>query len=117
MEPEATNLPPPQDAAARIAAEHPKIFEAYVELGQACRQAGPITAHTARLVKIALAIGAGLEGAVHSHVRRGLAEGLSAAEMKHVALLAIPTLGFPAAARAATWIEDLTDRSRVISRD
>ncbi len=99
-------LPP---AARRVARGHPEIWKAYDELGRACAEAGPLDEPTRRLVKLALAIGAGLEGAVHSHVRRGLTEGLSAEQMKQVALLAIPTLGFPAASRALTWIEDFTD--------
>lgn len=59
-------------------------------------------------MKLALAIGAGSEGAVHSHVRRALAEGASREELEHVALLAIPTLGFPQAVAALTWIKDIT---------
>ncbi len=30
--------------------------------------------------------------------------------LKHIALLAMPTLGFPASLRALTWIEDLANR-------
>jgi alkylhydroperoxidase/carboxymuconolactone decarboxylase family protein YurZ len=47
---------------------------------------------------------------VHSHTRRGLADGLSPEELKHVALLAIPTLGLPQAVKGLTWIEDITDK-------
>jgi alkylhydroperoxidase/carboxymuconolactone decarboxylase family protein YurZ len=45
------------------------------------------------------------EVAVHSHTRRALAEGISKDELKQVALLAIPTLGFPQGVKALTWIE------------
>jgi alkylhydroperoxidase/carboxymuconolactone decarboxylase family protein YurZ len=103
MNAEGTELPP---AARRIAADHPEIWKAYAALGEACGDAGPLDPATRRLVKLALAIGAGLEGGVHSHVRRGLAEGVSAEELRHVALLAIPTLGFAASSRAMSWIED-----------
>jgi alkylhydroperoxidase/carboxymuconolactone decarboxylase family protein YurZ len=72
-----------------------------------CVEAGPLDDRTRRLVKLALAAGAGSEGAVHSHVRRGIDEGLSSDELRHVAILAIPTLGFSAAIAALTWIEDL----------
>ena len=47
-------------------------------------------------------------GAVHSHARRGLAEGVAAAELEHVALLAVTTLGWPQAVRGLTWIKDVT---------
>ena len=95
-------------AAKKIASGYPGVWQAFTALGEACSVAGPIDARTHRLVKLAMAVGAGLEGAVHSHVRRALAEGIPMDELRHLALLAMPTLGFPAALRALTWIEDLT---------
>lgn len=99
-----TNLPP---AAARIAETQPEIWKAYAALGRACTEAGPLDGEAVRLVKLALAIGAGSEGAVHSHARQALAEGIAPQAVRHTALLAITTLGFPQAMRAATWIEDV----------
>ena len=95
--------------AGDVAREHPAVWNAYSALGEACSQAGPLDRKTARLVKLALAVGASSEGAVHSHARRALTEGVSPADLKHVALLAIPTLGLPQAVRAITWIEDVTE--------
>ncbi len=95
--------------AGRLADEQPDIWNAYQDLGKACYEAGPIEGANRRLVKLALAVGSGSEGAVHSHARRALAEGLSAADLRHVALLAIPTVGFPAAVAALTWIEDIVE--------
>ena len=96
--------------AGRVAERHAAVWRAYEQLGTACSEAGPVDGRTRRLVKLALAIGAGSEGAVHSHVRRALTEGASVNELEHVALLAIPTLGFPRAVAALTWIEDITAR-------
>jgi alkylhydroperoxidase/carboxymuconolactone decarboxylase family protein YurZ len=95
--------------AGEVAAAFPNVWKAYAALGKACSEAGPIEGRTARLVKLALAIGASSEGAVHSHVRRALEEGVAREELKQVALLAIPTLGFPQAVKGLTWIEDVTD--------
>lgn len=95
--------------AGRIADEYPDVWQAYSALGRACAEAGPLDARTRRLIKLALAVGVGSEGAVHSHVRRGLEEGASAEELKQVAMLAIPTLGLPGGVAALTWIEDITD--------
>lgn len=97
------------DVPSTLAAEHPDVWEAYSELGAACVEAGPIDGETKRLVKLALAVGAGSEGAVHSHVRRGLEEGVDPAALEHVATLAIPTLGFPDAMAARSWIGDETE--------
>jgi alkylhydroperoxidase/carboxymuconolactone decarboxylase family protein YurZ len=73
-------------------------------------QAGPLDAKTQRLVKLALAAGAKLEGAVHAHARRGLNEGLSPEELRHIAMLAITTLGWPSAIAALTWFEDVVGK-------
>ena len=101
-----TNLPA---GAGVLARRFPKIWESYAELGERCAEGGPLDARTRHLVKIALASGAGSEGAVHSHVRRGLAEGLTKEEIRHVVLLAITTLGLPAAVRAMTWMDDILE--------
>ena len=96
-------------AAGRVAAEYPDTWDAYTELGKACSEAGPIDGETKRLVKLALAVGTQSEGAVHSHVRRGLDEGVDPEALRHVAILAAPTMGFPKAVAALTWIDDLAD--------
>jgi alkylhydroperoxidase/carboxymuconolactone decarboxylase family protein YurZ len=93
--------------AARLAERHSKVWAAYEQLGEAAAQAGPLDAKTRRLVKLALAIGCSSEGAVHSHVRRAVSEGVKPDELRHVMLLAIPTLGLPAAVKALTWIDDI----------
>ncbi|MDE2184603.1 MAG: carboxymuconolactone decarboxylase family protein [Alphaproteobacteria bacterium] len=93
--------------AGVLARRHPKVWASYAELGEQCGEAGPLDARTRRLVKIALAAGAALEGAMHSHVRRGIAEGLGVDEIRHIAVLSIPTLGLPAAVRATTWMDDI----------
>ncbi len=55
------------------------------------------------------AAGARSEGAVHSQVRRGIAEGLWRVELRPVAFLAVMALGFPKAVAALTWIEDIVE--------
>ncbi len=96
--------------AGRLVKENEDIWKAYQNLGQVCYEAGPLEANTLRLVKLALAVGVGSEGAVHSQVRRGISEGLSPDELRHVAFLAIPTVGFPRAVAALTWIEDIVEK-------
>jgi len=111
MEDERHDIDELPETPRTLADEHPDVWEAYAALGKACSEAGPIDGDTNRLVKLALAIGAQSEGAVHSHVRRGLADGLAPETLKHVAILSIPTLGFPQAMAAMTWIDDLTEDS------
>lgn len=94
-------------AAGDLAEQHPDIWKAYAALGKASAEAGPLTDRERRLVKLALAIGAGSEGAVHSHTRRARSEGVEEAALAQVALLAIGPLGLPRAVAARTWIEDI----------
>ena len=88
------------------------VWEAFMQLGNECHRGGPLDEKTRRLVKVALAIGAGLEGGTHSAVRNANAAGITADEMRHVAVLSITTLGFPAAMRGLTWINDATSTTR-----
>lgn len=98
-------------AAAGISKAYADIWRAYEMLGEACANAGGLDDRTRRLVKLALAIGAASEGATHSHTRRAIDAGIDPLDLKQVAMLAIPTLGFPRAVAALTWIEDVTDAS------
>jgi alkylhydroperoxidase/carboxymuconolactone decarboxylase family protein YurZ len=83
------------------------VWEAYNQLGHVTAAAGPLDERTQRLVKLALAVGAGLRGAVRSHTRRGLAAGLSRAEIEQVALLAVTTTGWPSAFAAFSWLSEV----------
>ncbi|MCC5809976.1 MAG: carboxymuconolactone decarboxylase family protein [Ectothiorhodospiraceae bacterium] len=95
--------------AAIIAEDYPEIWEAYGSLGQACAEAGPLDERERRLVKLALAIAAGSEGATHSHARRGLDEGILPEELRQVAMLCVPSLGFPKAVAGLTWVDDILE--------
>ena len=94
-------------AAGDVRSRYAKVWSAYERLGATCAESGPLPERTRRLVKLALAVGRGAEGAVHSHARQALQEGVGADEIRHVALLSIPTLGFHAGVSALTWIEDI----------
>jgi len=95
--------------AGEVAEDHPEIWDAYSRLGRACAEAGPLDERERRLVKLAMAVACGSEGATHSHVRRALGEGFTVEELRQVALLGITTLGFPSAIAALTWIDDILD--------
>ena len=68
------------DFLERVIAEYPGVWKSYQNLGEACNIAGPLDEKTTRLVKLALAIGARSEGAVHSHTRRALKSGITREE-------------------------------------
>ena len=92
---------------------HPALMQAYEAFGEAAKNAGPLSAREIALVKLAISIGAGLEGAAHSHCRKALQAGCDAADLRHVAILAAPTIGFPTMMRARSWVEDVVARKDV----
>ena len=97
-------MPKPYD---RFRKQYPEVWNAYDQMGVAAHAAGPLDAKTREVVKLALAIGAQLEGAVHSHVRKAVEAGVTPAEIRQVAVLALPTIGFPRMMAALTWIDDV----------
>ena len=105
-----TDLP---SAAHRVAADYPDVWGSFTALGAACGEAGPLDAKTRHLVKLAIAIAGRSEGATHSRVRRALADGVTAEELRHVAMLVAPTLGLQAAVAGLTWIDDVVQNSPV----
>ena len=100
------DLPPPPVPYRDFKSRYPAVVEAYEKLGKACHLHGPLEPKTRELVKLGIAIGAGLEGATHAHVRLGLQAGASPDEIRHAGLLATTTLGFPSTMRAMRWIEE-----------
>lgn len=101
-----TDLPAPY---RRFRAEFPEVAAAYDAAGSAAHEAGPLDDRTRQLVKLAMAVGAQLEGATHSHARRALDMGITPEEIKHVVVLALTTIGFPATVSAYTWIGDVLE--------
>jgi len=89
---------------------YPEVFAAYAALGAVTQAAGPLPPKTRALVKLAIAVGARLEGAVHSHTRRALEAGCTAEEIRHVVLMATTTLGFPGMMSTFSWVDEVLSR-------
>ncbi len=98
------NIP---SAYGRFGAEHSQVLDRYEALGKACADAGPLEAKTIALCKLAISMGAGLEGAAHSHCRKALEAGWKSDELMHLAILGTLTLGFPTMMRNRGWVEDV----------
>jgi alkylhydroperoxidase/carboxymuconolactone decarboxylase family protein YurZ len=84
----------------------PEVARQYEALGAAAHEAGPLDERTRRLVKLAIAVGGRLEGAVRAHARQARASGVTDAELDHVVVLALTTIGLPSSVAARTWIRD-----------
>lgn len=99
---------PPKKYSAFIE-RFPKLGEAWDAIHEAEAQ-GPLDPRTCRLVKVAVAVGALKEGAVHAAARKALKAGVSAEELAQVVVLATATLGMPSAVAAHSWIQDVLER-------
>lgn len=89
--------------------EYPEAGKQYEALGTAVHASGPLDDKTRALVKFAISVGARLEGGAHSHIRKAIEAGVKTEELKHVALLAIPTIGLPSSMAAMSWIDDIIE--------
>lgn len=93
----------------RFQKDFPEVFAAYDALGNATAAAGPLDGKTRALVKLGIAVGSQLEGAIHSHTRRAIEAGCTPDEIRQVVVLATTTLGFPAMMKALSCADDVLD--------
>lgn len=90
----------------QLVERYPALAGAYGALGEAAKGAGPLDERSACLVRLGIGIGMQHEGATHAHTRKALDAGFSPDELRHAALLASTTLGWPSMMAAYMWVED-----------
>jgi 4-carboxymuconolactone decarboxylase len=101
--------------SSRPPAVHQQFVRRFPSLGKAWDLVneegggGPLDVKTQRLLKLAIAVGARREGAVHSGVRKARDAGASLAEMEQVVALAASTIGFPASVAVWSWVREEAD--------
>ncbi|MFT5125208.1 MAG: 4-carboxymuconolactone decarboxylase [Candidatus Omnitrophota bacterium] len=101
-----STTPPPSNYKT-FKENFPAVVEAYEQLGKACHWNGPLNPKTRELIKVGIAMGAGLESGTKAHVRLALDAGASPEEIRHAALLSTTTLGFPSMMRGMCWVNDI----------
>lgn len=101
----------PPASYSRFVQRYPGLGKAW-DLVRDAEKQGPLDGKTVRLLKLAIAMGALREGAVHSGVRKALAAGVSPEEIEHLVALAPGVLGFPSAVAVHTWIMESIEESR-----
>ena len=89
----------------RVRELYPEVAGALDHLARVSDSAGPLDDRSCRLVKLGIAIGGLAEGAVRSNARKALDMGVTPDEIRHAAVLAITSRGFPAAVAALGWID------------
>lgn len=103
--------PKPPKTYQSFGKRYPRLLAAWESLAEAGKD-GPLNKKTRRLVKLAVAVGALREGAVHAGVRKALAQGIHRDEIEQVIALAAGTLGLPATVAAYSWVQDQLDAKK-----
>lgn len=92
--------------------KYPALGKAHESVAQAVEAAGPLDAKTLALIKIGICLGAGLESALRSHVRRATQAGATEGEVEQAILLGMNTCGFPRTVAAWAWAQEQFQRDR-----
>lgn len=88
----------------------PDIGRAHDLSQKAAEEAGPLDAKTLFLIKMGIAIGAGLESGVKAHVRRAMQAGATEQEVEQAIVTAMNTVGFPRTVAAWSWAQEQFNR-------
>ena len=78
---------------------------AYEAYGRSVAEAGPLDEKTRCLIKLAFSISGKLEGGARSHAHKAMQAGATADEIRHVAVLTAPTIGFPSMMAGLSWVD------------
>ena len=89
---------------------YPDVARAYADLGDAVHKSGPLDEKTRALIKMAISGGSKIQGAFHAHVRKARELGITYEEIRHVALLSTPTIGFPNMMALMSWVDDVEEK-------
>lgn len=86
--------------------KYPALAAAHELVARAVDEAGPLDRAACELIKIGISLGAGLESALRSHVRRARETGAPPAAIEQAILLGMNTCGFPRTAAAWKWAQE-----------
>jgi alkylhydroperoxidase/carboxymuconolactone decarboxylase family protein YurZ len=82
----------------KFSGKFPEVFKDYKQLGQTCREAGPLDQKCQDLIKLGIAIGANSRGATSE-------------EIAHAVLLSLTTTGFPNMIAALQWVNEVLEET------
>jgi len=101
--------PPAPKIHQEFIARYPDLGKAWELMAEAGRT-GPLDDRMVRLIKLAVAMGAMREGAVHASVRKARAQGITAEEIEQAVAVAASTMGLPSAVALYSWCRDVLDK-------
>jgi 4-carboxymuconolactone decarboxylase len=104
---ESSPLPGPYQ---QFIQKYPDLGEAHEQIASVVEQVASLDGKTCALIKIGICVGAGLESALRSHVRRAVKHGATRDEIEQAILLGMNTVGFPRTVAAWTWANKQYER-------
>jgi 4-carboxymuconolactone decarboxylase len=90
----------------------PALGDAHEQVAKTVDALGPLDRKTCELIKVGICIGAGLESALRSHVRRAMQKGATETEIEQTIMLAMNTCGFPRTVAAWQWARQQIERDQ-----
>ena len=90
----------------------PALGAAHESVAKAVDVVGPLDAKQCALIKMGICVGANLESAFKSHVRRAIQHGATPEEIEQALLLGMNTVGFPRTVASWSWAHIQFERER-----
>ncbi|HBG06778.1 MAG: alkylhydroperoxidase [Geobacteraceae bacterium GWC2_58_44] len=100
----------PHEHYLKLRERHPGLITAVETLGKAAQAAGPLDEKTVHLIQLGAAAAIRSHGSTHSHTVRALEAGATPEEIRHAVIVLTSTIGFPTAAAALSWVDDVIER-------
>ena len=91
--------------------QYPEVNEALTNLRQKCEEGKHLDAKTAMMIKLAVAVGAGLENTVKAHTAKALKLGVSEDQIEAIILINLASIGYAKAVVALNWVHEITGKS------
>jgi alkylhydroperoxidase/carboxymuconolactone decarboxylase family protein YurZ len=96
----------------QFVARFPELAECHQRVGETVEKLGPLDRKTCELIKIGICLGAQLESAMRSHVRRATEAGATETEIEQALMLGMNTIGFPQTIAGWSWAQIQFQRDR-----
>lgn len=97
----------PADHYLKLKERHGELIIAVEALATAARNSGPLDEKTIHLIQLGAAAAIMSHGSTHSHAIRAMEAGATPEEVRHAVLILTSTVGFPIAAAALSWVDDV----------
>jgi len=86
--------------------KYPEVGAQYEIMGEVVHRQGPLNEREYALVKLAISGSHLYHSAFKSHIRKAISAGITREEIEHIALLTLPTIGFPTMMAMLAMIEE-----------